>query len=817
MSIRSFVMLMISLALVTSFQLAYAEDTSTTSEVIRLTTGWQYRWGDGGVNETTGVPHWLQPTEMESSEWKNFTIPGTPLGREGSKWLWTRVRLPSVFPVRAPVLFIEGVDVTMEVFLDGQRLYRFGDFPNEGKKPRFLGWPYHLIDIPAEAAGGELFFRIWADHVNIGLIGTPRIGKDSYFYQEIIKNSMNLIVVSSIVAFLTILTSLSFLAQRKNLEYFYFAGFCVSLTFYLLSRSQIKEVLLSDASGMWVHLEFYSFFFSIPFFLATVDKMFPSTGWSPLPWLWKSLFIYIACASVLSTLNVVSILQILLPYQLVVLVYAIILVSYIAKRAIARDREARWLLMGFAAIVIACALEIVVSVGILFSSLQGKLIFVPWGSVALLLSMVYIFIVRLITLYRRNSRMKRQLERILAGTRELASMREKLTAVRRAIEFIFNDISVNKNSDVHLVLFDNSYQQCRKATLIRGGVPENDSTLQLSDCSQDSSLTQAVDRCEALVSTARELIVPIVWGERRLGVLIFSAYCTDELSPEEDHFLNTLASSLAMALSNIEFLADSLQKASLERELATAALVQEALLPRRHDLPKVRLVTSYQSAEQTGGDWYGHYYEPNLNQVDFYIGDVTGHGVPAALMTGVIYGSVYSNMQTLGRLHESFTLPEERLQCLAEITNRVLHDAGNGQMFATMFLASLNINTGEITFLNAGHNTPYLIRTDKTTQPLQLIGKRLGYDPHAKFKFKKAQLLPGDSLFLYTDGLIENTTPTGEVGLDEKRLRALLGEFADQPDLGFHRRVLDVARAAWQNHPPADDVTTFALCWDGPG
>lgn len=763
-------------------------------KIEQLSTGWEYRWGDGGGS---GLPSWLAPAEQASAEWKPFSPPGSPPDRAGRQWMWNRVRLPDALPGKSLALYVVGVDIAMEVYAEGRLLHRFGSFPEGGRGGRLEGWPYHIVRLPPTAAGKPILFRIWSNHYNIGLLSTPLLGDAGVFLLDVLQNSSSLLMVAALLAFVALLALAAFFVRRRNPEYFFFGSYALGLAAYMTARMPVKQVVF-HAPWFWVHVEFFGLFICTASFVATVDLTLGPVWRNFTRRMWQIMFAYAIGAIVLSVSGVVPLLATLQPYQVLLTLFSLVLMTSIVVRAVRRNVEARILLVGFLGMITATALDVAISLRLFLVELQGRLAFIPWGATCVVVALGFIFIRRLVHIHRYNLLMRRQLETILRGTREMGEARERLAAVAKATEYVRDGISVEAGCEVILTLLEpHPVQEVRL-------LPEAAAERVLRPCEPPAHLERLRAGNSPFLSAHGALVVPVRWGSN-LAALTFAGYQGNAIPDEERRFVETLATSLSVALSNIDFMEDSLRKAALERELETAALVQSAFLPRSSELPGVALRTSYLSAESTGGDWYGHHSEDG--QVDFFIGDVTGHGLPAALMTGVLYGTIASHL----RAGVAGTNPETRLQAIAEITNRVLHAAGKGRMNATMFFASLHLGTGQLTFLNAGHNPPFLVRADHTVQPLLAMGKRLGHDPEATFKVKTATLERGDAVFMYTDGLLENVGPEGMAAFSEKRLRELLGELSREAGFGFPERILDIARGVWKGQTPADDVTTLAF------
>lgn len=247
----------------------------------------------------------------------------------------------------------------------------------------------------------------------------------------------------------------------------------------------------------------------------------------------------------------------------------------------------------------------------------------------------------------------------------------------------------------------------------------------------------------------------------------------------------------------------SLEKARLELELETTAAVQKALFPK--SLPEVsnlELHTYFASATKAGGDWYGF-----MTKISGYlyilIGDVTGHGAPAALVTATACAtsrlietvSVYpSNRRVL--------TPGEFLGTL----NTNIYLTGFPDFLMTFFAVAINLETGLMSFSNAGHNFPVLISADGKLKHLLNVNKRLGDQKHLEFTEQNIQLETGDLLFLFTDGLTENWNPDGEMW-GERRLKRLLKSVHPDPVESIVNNVVDEAYQFYDGTPIADDMT----------
>ena len=184
----------------------------------------------------------------------------------------------------------------------------------------------------------------------------------------------------------------------------------------------------------------------------------------------------------------------------------------------------------------------------------------------------------------------------------------------------------------------------------------------------------------------------------------------------------------------------------MEGELEVAQTIQMAMLPKVFppfmDRLDVNLYGIVEPAKEVGGDLYDFYVRHN--KLFFCIGDVSGKGVPAALV-----------MAMTRSLFRSVTSHEEEPEVIVRKMNRAIADQNAQNMFLTLFLAVLDCETGKLSYCNAGHNAPAI----KSNGEWQLLDVRpnlpLGIEPEFIFQAQERQLQHGDILFLYTDGLTE--------------------------------------------------------------
>ena len=239
-------------------------------------------------------------------------------------------------------------------------------------------------------------------------------------------------------------------------------------------------------------------------------------------------------------------------------------------------------------------------------------------------------------------------------------------------------------------------------------------------------------------------------------------------------------------------------RARIEQELHVAKLIQQQFLPRELPvLPGWQVAAYYQAAGAVGGDFYDFIELPE-NHMGLVVGDVTGKGVPAALV-----------MATTQSIIRGEALRSRTPGKVLEQTNARLVKEIPAHMYVTCLYAILDTTTGRLQVANAGHNVPS-IRTAGGVAELRARGMPLGLFPDMTYEEVEAILEPGDRMVLYSDGLVEARNPQGQI-FGFPRLRQVFG----QEPAGGTTPIDSLLRALEQfvgaTSEPEDDVTLVTL------
>jgi sigma-B regulation protein RsbU (phosphoserine phosphatase) len=282
-----------------------------------------------------------------------------------------------------------------------------------------------------------------------------------------------------------------------------------------------------------------------------------------------------------------------------------------------------------------------------------------------------------------------------------------------------------------------------------------------------------------------------------LGVLYLDSRRAAAFSHLQRQILDALATEAASVLDNAHLVERERQRRRMEQELAIAREIQQALLPKSlKDFPHFRVTGYNRPCLEVGGDYFD-VMDLGQERGAFLIADVCGKGLGAALLTTMLQGA-FSAM-SLGQAPAPVFNHINRFICTHSEMRR----------YATMFFATLD-PTGRLEYINAGHLPPLLIRDGRATVACEEGGLPVGLMDAAEFRTEAAQLQPGDTLVLVTDGITEAIDPQREMfGNERLRLAAerYAGESVEQLQAGIIDAVEEFSRGAYQ----ADDITLLVI------
>jgi phosphoserine phosphatase RsbU/P len=307
-----------------------------------------------------------------------------------------------------------------------------------------------------------------------------------------------------------------------------------------------------------------------------------------------------------------------------------------------------------------------------------------------------------------------------------------------------------------------------------------------------------------IASCEKCLVVPITVAGRRLGVLaVADKESRDgrvlDFTPADARLLSLFANQAAAAVETARLHRAAIESERIEREMELAAAIQREILP--HSIPEVagvELAAANLPTRHVGGDYYD-LFPLSGGRLGFLVADVSGKGVPAALLVSTVHAAVHLQIDEAKTVVELVTRIDRHLRRYAAT-----------RKFLTLFFGLFEPDTGLLTYVSAGHNPALLLRRHGPMVRLNSTGVPVGMFPDASWREETVTLAPGDLLCLYTDGLTEAVNvQEEEFGME--RLSALVAGGRDMPLKPLCERVLAQVADFAADMPQYDDQTLLLL------
>jgi phosphoserine phosphatase RsbU/P len=292
------------------------------------------------------------------------------------------------------------------------------------------------------------------------------------------------------------------------------------------------------------------------------------------------------------------------------------------------------------------------------------------------------------------------------------------------------------------------------------------------------------------------LAVPLGVTDKVFGI-IYADSPIAEGRFTEDHLkvLTTLASVAAIRVENARLIEARLERERFERELALASEIQQRFQPTAP--PQVNgyeLQGISFPCYEIGGDYYD-FIEREDGRLVIALGDVSGKGTAAALLMSSLHAAIHAQSAS----HDS-------LVATISAVNKYLANNIPTNRFVTLFYAELDPESGALSFLNAGHNPPLIIHSAGTVEQLASGGLPLGIKPDAEYREGRTQMQKGDVLVIYSDGVTEAQSPTGEE-FGATRLYEVVSRNIEASAAGIRDRIESSLTKFAQGTSAADDIT----------
>jgi phosphoserine phosphatase RsbU/P len=312
-----------------------------------------------------------------------------------------------------------------------------------------------------------------------------------------------------------------------------------------------------------------------------------------------------------------------------------------------------------------------------------------------------------------------------------------------------------------------------------------------------------------LTSLDPQLLIPLIVKQKLLGIISLGQKRSEAPYSNGDvRVLKSVATQTALALSNAELtsaIADEVaRREKLNREIEIAREVQERLFPQR--LPEIAGLDYFgrcRTALGVGGDYYDFLALPE-GKLGVALGDVSGKGIAAALTMASLQASLRADAMRAGN----------DIAGLITRVNSMLYDASTEDRYATLFYAQYDPATHRLSYVNAGHCPPILLRGTPNHAAVERLdqagGTVVGLLPECAYEQAEISLAPGDLLVIYTDGFSEAMNPNLEEWGEERLIHAIAG-CAGLPAKDSISKIMQAADAFASGAPQSDDMTLVIL------
>jgi sigma-B regulation protein RsbU (phosphoserine phosphatase) len=304
---------------------------------------------------------------------------------------------------------------------------------------------------------------------------------------------------------------------------------------------------------------------------------------------------------------------------------------------------------------------------------------------------------------------------------------------------------------------------------------------------------------EGRARTRSEIAVPIILNERPIGALNLESDRLAAFDESDLELLQFFADAASISIEKAMLHRQLLEKRLLDEQLALARQLQLRLFPAQapeivgYDMAGICLPT-----DEIGGDYYDFIPLPR-GRVGVAVADVSGHGIPSALVMTAFRG--------LLRTHTRGSLGLVKIACAI---NRQLPEFTGDSHFVTALYSVLNPGSEEVSFVNCGHHPPLLVHPDGSAEIFKEHGPALGILDRSSYPTNKLSLLPGDILVLYTDGVVELCDPAGNA-YGRECLRETVHRYRELPAAQLVEQILATTRQFSGSQRYPDDFTLVII------
>jgi phosphoserine phosphatase RsbU/P len=303
-----------------------------------------------------------------------------------------------------------------------------------------------------------------------------------------------------------------------------------------------------------------------------------------------------------------------------------------------------------------------------------------------------------------------------------------------------------------------------------------------------------IEAVDVTVAARQSELLGILYLDSRAPSSTFSAL--------DREVVRTLAHEAATLIENARLFANARLKARLDHDIEIASKLQQGLLPKAlPNLPDVAVAGSTLACYSVGGDCFD-VIDLDGGRHGFFVGDISGKGIPAALLATLLQGIFF----TTASMDIALTGVFSRV-------NRYLCERAGGDRYATVFYGVLD-QKGAFEYVNAGHVPPLIRRASGAIERLDLASFPVGMFPEAEYESAAVKLEKGDYLVIYTDGVSEAVNVQTEM-FEEERLRHMLENFKGQTVEELAETIREGVKTFTEGAAQSDDITILVVQYKG--
>lgn len=588
---------------------------ATSLQAMDLDEGWQYRWGDSPFDGKQ--PRWTLAEEAASGEWQAIHFPSNPPERQGQQHAWYRITLPEGEWID-PVLYIYSIDLIAEVYLGSELIYHFGQFDEQGRG-RFIGWPWHMIELPEGFANQLLHFRVYSDYTDIGLWGEVKIMERSDLLLFILKRSIANLMVAAFCIFIALLALAFVPLQKDNRQFLYLAFFALASAGKLLGESQAVQLLL-DAPLFRTYLTAAAYF-SMPIFIGLLlAAWFDDLNSRDSRLMRGTAYLHLTYLLVALGLSLAGVIHLSITYPVFDALFALtllVLLFTISRNVRHLSHEQRLVMAAFGVFALLLLIDMAVAHG-----------FLPWARIPLSLGALAFALVLVIislrsysaiqeALYQLNLTLEHRVTERTASLHRYAQQerdRSKLLGIinqhSQKLDTLIDQLQHCPSLQEAGVLLCSELPKIFKPALVQ---------VQLLEPQQDPDGDYTLDNATHADPT-ENLLVQVIYVSQLQGgqqpflrcELIPSEHLSEQSRDLLASFMLRLSDRISITLSSI-LLRESLQQMSYEdaltglknRRFLDESLHREIQLAQRHQAPLSLLICDIDHFKLFN-DRYGH-------------------------------------------------------------------------------------------------------------------------------------------------------------------------------------------------------------------